>query len=366
MARLARAEVFDPSEVAIVHVMSRTIRRCFLLGKDPLTQRNFDHRRDWIESKLKQLSACMGIDLLAFSLMSNHMHLVLRSRPDIVALWSDDEVARRWLLLCPKYKRPRINDFQDEPYSREPTESELNTIRLNPSLISRIRSRLSDISWWMRLLCQNIAQRANREEGEGLGKFWQSRFKAVRILDEESLLACAAYVDLNPIRAATALTLETSEHTSVKRRIQAFQEQRISPNDQEAETFLAPLEICETGQQLGPQPSASKIRCSDKGFLSMSNVEYFELLDWLARRVDPKKRGSTPESVPPVLKRLGLCSEVLIHQVRYFGQMYSSAAGQPRSFETYRSLRTARRYYVRPLAREIFAMQPEELSAQAS
>jgi hypothetical protein len=66
-----------------------------------------------------------------------------------------------------------------------------------------MRLRLSDISWWMRLLCQTIALRANGEEGEGLGKFWQSRFKAVRILDEETLLACAAYVDLNPIRAAT-------------------------------------------------------------------------------------------------------------------------------------------------------------------
>ena len=62
----------------------------------------------------------------------------------------------------------------------------------------------------MRLLCQYIAMRANGEEGEGLGRFWQSRFKAVRILDEETLLACAAYVDLNPLRAALAETLETS------------------------------------------------------------------------------------------------------------------------------------------------------------
>jgi hypothetical protein len=61
--------------------------------------------------------------------------------------------------------------------------------------------------------------RANGEEGEGLGRFWQSRFKAVRILDEETLLACAAYVDLNPIRAALAETLETSDYTSVQRRI---------------------------------------------------------------------------------------------------------------------------------------------------
>ena len=56
--------------------------------------------------------------------------------------------------------------------------------------------------WWMRLLCQYIALRANGEDRDGLGRFWQGRYKAVRILDEESLLACAAYIDLNPIRVA--------------------------------------------------------------------------------------------------------------------------------------------------------------------
>ena len=37
MARLARVEVFSPDEVAIVHVMNRVVRRCFLLGNDPVT-----------------------------------------------------------------------------------------------------------------------------------------------------------------------------------------------------------------------------------------------------------------------------------------------------------------------------------------
>ena len=62
-------------------------------------------------------------------------------------------------------------------------------------LLAAIRQRLSNISWWMRLLGQYIAISANNEDGEGLGRFWQSRYKAVRILDEETLLACAAYVD---------------------------------------------------------------------------------------------------------------------------------------------------------------------------
>jgi len=74
----------------------------------------------------------------------------------------------------------------------------------------------------MRLLCQYIAMRANAEDGKGLGSFWQGRYKAVRILDEESLLACAAYIDLNPIRADMAETLEQSNYTSVQRRVQAI------------------------------------------------------------------------------------------------------------------------------------------------
>ena len=32
MARLPRAEVFDPNEVAVAHVFNRTVRRCFLMG----------------------------------------------------------------------------------------------------------------------------------------------------------------------------------------------------------------------------------------------------------------------------------------------------------------------------------------------
>jgi hypothetical protein len=34
MARLARVEVFAANEIAIVHVINRTVRRCFLLGDD--------------------------------------------------------------------------------------------------------------------------------------------------------------------------------------------------------------------------------------------------------------------------------------------------------------------------------------------
>jgi len=96
--------------------------------------------------------------------MSNHIHLVLRSRPDVVAEWDDTDVARRWLMLCPVER-------DDNRQPKEPTEFELNQIRNNKEKLAEIRNRLSDISWWMRLLSQNIAQRANLEDEE-VGKFW--------------------------------------------------------------------------------------------------------------------------------------------------------------------------------------------------
>lgn len=123
-------------------------------------------------------------------------------------------MARRWLRLGPL-------ELQHRATPDEPTEVELISIRHDPDKLREIRSRLSDISWWMRLLCQRIAQRANRE-GEEEGKFWQSRYRAVRLLDESAILACAAYVSLNPIRSALAETLEDSEHTSAQRRVQAM------------------------------------------------------------------------------------------------------------------------------------------------
>ena len=177
-------------------------------------------------------------------------------------------MARRWLLLCPIRKRP-------DGTAEEPSESERNAICNDSTRLAEIRSRLSDISWWMRLLCQRIATRANAEYGEQ-GKFWQARFRAVRLLDEESLLACAAYVDLNPIRAALAETLEESDFTSVQRRIQALSGGTAA----HAAAFLAPLFVDEVRDAIGPCPAANGQRCSDKGVLPTPLADYLQLRDW--------------------------------------------------------------------------------------
>ncbi|MBS0262400.1 MAG: hypothetical protein JSS02_10660, partial [Planctomycetes bacterium] len=46
----------------------------------------------------------LGIDILGFAVMSNHIHVVARNRPDVVATWSDAKVAHRWWNIFPQHK----------------------------------------------------------------------------------------------------------------------------------------------------------------------------------------------------------------------------------------------------------------------
>ena len=152
------------------------VRRCFLFGEDPVSGKNFDHRKIWIEGYLQQFAAAFGVDLLGYAILSNHFHLVLRTRPDVVATWDGREIARRWLMLCPLNRKA-------DGTAAEPSEPEINSIAGCPIKTAEIRERLSSISWSMRLLCQRVAMRANREDDE-TGRFFQDRYKATKLIDE--------------------------------------------------------------------------------------------------------------------------------------------------------------------------------------
>ena len=45
MARLARAEIFDPAEIVALHLIGKTVRSCYLMGFDERSGKNFDHRK---------------------------------------------------------------------------------------------------------------------------------------------------------------------------------------------------------------------------------------------------------------------------------------------------------------------------------
>ena len=329
MVRQARGEVIDPLQVQVVHCVSRCVRRAFLCGDDPLTGRSYEHRREWIRARLEFLASVFGIDCLTYTVMQNHIHQVLRSRPDVVAAWTDQEVARRWLRLFPK-RRNKDGSPSD------PNKPEVDMIVNDKKRLVVLRRRLSDMSWWMRCTAENIARQSNREDNV-TGHFWEGRFRTQVILDEAGLLACAAYVDLNPIRAAMAETPETSLFTGVKDRLDDLSERtassRMSDHDWERSRrrkrsgWLSPIEINETADPTGADLNRDSRRASQKGFLSISLSDYLQLVDWTGREIRADKRGSIPRHLSPILTRIGLDAPAWCELVVKFGKCFKRVAG---------------------------------------
>jgi len=163
----ARKHLVSVSDTPYYHVTSRCVRRAFLCGTDRYSGRSYEHRRQWIEDRVRILSSLFSIELCAYAIMSNHYHLVVRLNPDEAATWSDDDVLEHWTAL---FRGPLLvqRHRAGEPLSA----AELDTLR---SIIAVYRRRLSSLSWFMKCLNEPIARKANREDG-CTGHFWEARF----------------------------------------------------------------------------------------------------------------------------------------------------------------------------------------------
>jgi REP element-mobilizing transposase RayT len=364
VGRAKRIEEFQPSEVGIVHVVQRCVRRAWLTGVDEKSGKDFSHRREWILRRLESLASVFGIDVLTYAIMSNHMHLILRNRPDVVAQWTDQVVAIRWLRVFPGRRL--------EEHLAEPTESDVQMLVNQPERLAVIRERLSDISWFMRALSEPIARIANRQD-ECTGRFWEGRFKALRIMDETGLLACAMYVDLNPIRAAMVESPDKATHTSAHDRIHAAKGKQIDSaafdlvpiTNQEAgdkikntpvaelkkqqkkkkrnptgrkiasDAWLSPLTLDKQILSLDAQVHSDGLRASDRGFLHLRWEDYLQLLNWTAKQSIDGVASEVPARLATVLTSLGIDStmwrDMVWHFKKYFGR--STCIGSPAAME---------------------------------
>ena len=334
MPSYARREIVADGEVGIYHCVNRCVRRAWLCGKDPVSGESYDHRKDWIQDRLEELAGIFAVDILGFAVMANHVHVVVRTRPDVVATWSADEVGGRWWRLFPKRR-----DENKRP--ADPLPHELSILSADEKALSERRGRLSSLSWFMRCLCEPIARRANKDD-KCSGRFWEGRFKSQKLLDEAAVLACSVYVDLNPIRAGVAKTPESSHHTSAHARIASCGRRRRAGKARAAsrrrtgcrgravgsvdgDGWLSP--VAAEGEPADQARRNATRRASNKGFLSMRLDDYLKILDWTGRQVRRDKRGAIPTEVAPILERLGLSDEHWIDCVKNFGRWFHRAAG---------------------------------------
>lgn len=273
------------------HCISRCVRRAFLCGADPLTGTSFDHRRGWIVERLRELTNIFAIDICAYGLMSSHFHVVLRVDRGRANTWNDAEVAARYGCLFPRTVR-QAQHFNESARS---------------AALARWRCRLSDLSWFMRCLNEWIARRANAED-RCTGRFWEGRFRSQALLDTGALLTCMAYVDLNPVRARVAASIEGCDWTSIQARVAAARQATTVPPG------LVPF----ADQAMGavePVP--------------MGFADYVEVLRWTVTALTAAGRSPVPEptSVAATLTRAGLAPPRFVQGVCTFARTFFTMVG---------------------------------------
>ncbi len=339
----ARSIQVSLEDTPYYHCISRCVRRAFLCGEDHVTGENYEHRKPWVVEKLKELSEVFAIDVYAYAIMSNHYHVILHVDADTAKNWNQDEVIKRWRklfgggVLLERYLAGQCT-----------TDAELDLVAETAEIW---RARLMDISWFMRCLNESIARQANKED-KCKGRFWEGRFKSQALLDEQALLACMVYVDLNPVRAGICQTPEASDFTSIQQRLQTYQKKAL---DNETPSHAKTSEIDNN------RASSENIQLNafTGGFNAQKGIpfdeqDYYELTDWTGRAVHPKKRGSIPEGLPSLLTRLGISKENWVETVTgyekhfsdYVGQVASMRhAGASRGMKWLRGLRACQRLF---------------------
>ena len=319
-----RSDLVNLSETPFYHCVTRCVRQCYLCGYDKNTGQSFEHRRGWVEKRTLFLSSVYAIDLCAYAVMSNHVHVVLRVDEKSANSLSMREVLIRWHKL---HKGTLLTKSYLAGVAL--SEAELLSVKRTAAVY---RKRLFSISWFMRDLNEYIARAANAED-ECKGRFWEGRFKSQALLDEKALLSCMVYVDLNPIRASLASTPEDSEYTSIKRRIECKLTRKTST---------------------GILPFKSDTACSNQYCLNLTFTEYMTLVTQTGKAVRDDKAGFIDGEYQASLNQIALSSSQWLKASLEFEQHFSIAVGSVSRIKKFQLTTGRRRLKGVSTARKLF------------
>jgi REP element-mobilizing transposase RayT len=305
------------------HVVSRCVRRTFLFGC--FENKDFSHRRQLIVERLSELAKVFCITISAFAIMSNHYHLVVRIQRQQAIDLDVYDVIRRWNAL---FRLPGLV----ERFSNDTPISAAETAAVN-KIIETWRSRLYDLSWFMRCLNEHIARIANAED-QCTGRFWEGRFKSQALLDETAELQAMAYVDLNPIRADMAASPEESDYTSIQLRMS-------KDNNSPMKNLLRPF-------------AGDSHQDNNSNDIPYNLIEYIQLVDWSGRQIHPKKRGVIAANLPPIFTRLNMQHHIWLQNCLSLESTYHRVIGPAARMQEFCALMQQKWLLGIPAAREAF------------
>ena len=164
----------------------------------------------------------------------------------------------------------------------------------------------------MKCLKEPLSRLANHQD-KARGAFFEGRFKSVAILDDESLLATCAYIDLNPVAAGIAAVPEASPHTSVTTRVEHANAHGRASDLKAAEHGSITGSNASAGLEesiwLCPIENRRRLDSSREGMLEgFSLGSYLILVDYTGRLFRDGKAVISAE-LTGILDRLGTSAE---------------------------------------------------------
>ena len=221
------------------------------------------------------------------------------------------------------------------------TPQQLDTVN---ELAETYRTRLCDLSWFMAKLNETIARQANKED-KCSGRFWQGRYDARALLDETALITAMMYVDLNPIRAGLATTLEGSDYTSIQQRVvsrakatlaQSLQQgtkKHDAPENSPSHSGSSP-----TRKTLLPflDADSAVTGSGEQTRIPMLQDHYLQLIEWTGQTIRADKRGAIPADMTSILDKLNINNEKWLDSVTQLEKKFGYAFGPSHLLERFR------------------------------
>ncbi len=285
MARAKRRWVSQ--DVGSFHIISRVAGGELLFNEDD---------KESFLKLLERFAEGFYVDIHAFCIMSNHFHILATGLEKEAVVASKEELFRQYRLIYGQDADPPAGSY----------DSGGQFIPDADGGVERLRLRLGSISRFVQELKQTFSRGYNKKY-DRFGYLWGARFKGVIVSKGEAQLACSAYIDLNPVRAAIVKKPEDYRWSSIGLRARTTWR---------AKKLLRPLSILPgfgnsdenvdesvEGMENTVEPMLTPIILSEKSF-----DHFFSYREFVYKCGGVERSGSAhilPELVDDVLKYHG-------------------------------------------------------------